>query len=353
MNDRPATRRDATLDVAKAVAIVLIVAGHVIRGLANAGLVESAGGWYPLVDRAIYSVHLAVFAFAAGLVVAGSVQRRGAGPYLRRRLVDFAWLYVLWSLLQGSLQVLLASSVNNGKDWWAVLDLVHPQSHMWFFPWIAVVSLLVALVRPWASPWRAWVLGAASVVLSVCVWGLFGPVAGLQGHGMTAIFVLASIVALPRVVALVEGRGLAELAGIAAAAGLGWAALVAWTPAAGPTYSKLVRTPVSVGLSVLATLLGVVAVVAVSALLARTRWGAGWVAAVGRRSLEIFLAHVLALAATRILLVKVGVQAPVVHIAAGTVAGVAGALALWWLTRTWAPWLWRAPHALTGTRAGA
>ncbi|WP_026460540.1 acyltransferase family protein [Schaalia suimastitidis] len=340
--------RDSSLDIAKGIAIIAIVAGHVVRGIGNAGLVSKDAVGYLLVDRAIYSFHLAVFALAAGFVVKNAVEKRGATSYTRRRLADFAWLYILWSLLQGSLQVLLAGSVNNGQSWASVFDLIHPDSHMWFFPWIALCCTFVAFTRPWVSPMRAVIIGGGALVLSVAVWGLFGPVIFLQGHGLSGYFVVATIISLGTYQYVRSRCSIGVEATVGLVAGGAWLTLMVYTPAAGPTYSKLVRTAPNIAVSVLATTLGVVAVLAVSALLSRFEATAKPLAYVGRYSLQIFLAHVLAMAATRIVLVKLGVTDVTVHVVLGTAVGTLVPLVLWHLTKVALPWLWRAPFALSG-----
>lgn len=339
--------RDATLDIAKGLAIIAIVAGHVLRGLGNAGIVEKDGAGYLLADRAIYSLHLTVFAVAAGLLVAGAVDRRGVGPYLRHRLATFTWLYVLWSLPLGALQVVFSGSVNHGKDWATVLDLTHPQNHMWFFPWISVCSLAVALWRPWLTRTRAVVAILVSVAVSLVAWGWFGPFIFLQGHGLTAFFVISSCVGL---VGFQRARAVLSVPSEAAlflVAGLVWWALMVWTPAAGPTYSKLERTASNIAVSVLATSLGVLAIFALSALLSRLGQASAWLAYVGVHSLEIFLAHTLATAGVRITLSKVGLSDPTLHMLLGTVMGVVVPLVVWAVTKRYLPWLWQAPRALT------
>ncbi|WP_175954779.1 acyltransferase [Schaalia sp. Marseille-Q2122] len=339
-----------TLDIAKGLAIIAIVVGHVLRGLGNAGIVAKEGAGYLLADRAIYSFHLAVFAVAAGLLVAGAVDRRGIGPYLRHRLVTFTWLYVLWSLPLGALQVVFSGSVNHEKDWATVLNLSQPQNHMWFFPWIAVCSLVVALWRPWLSRTRTVVAVLISVVVSLAAWGWFGPVIFLQGHGLTAFFVIAACVGLTGF-QRVRGRlSMWHELPVFLAATMAWLLLVVMTPAAGPTYSKLERTVPNISVSVLATCLGVLAVFALSALLSRLRVVSEWLAYVGLHSLEIFLAHTLATAGVRIALSKIGLTDPMLHLLLGTMTGVVVPLALWLLTRRYLPWLWQAPKALTAGR---
>jgi hypothetical protein len=57
----------------------------------------------------------------------------------------------------------------------------------------------------------------------------------------------------------------------------------------------------------------------------------GWLTTLGRRSLEIFLAHNFFTVAARVALSRAGVRETEVHLLAGTLAGLLGPLALVWL----------------------
>lgn len=74
--------RDQTIDIAKGLAIAMIVLGHVLRGMASSRLVDADASWYVVVDSALYQVHLPAFVFLAGLFVKRGVERRGARSYL-------------------------------------------------------------------------------------------------------------------------------------------------------------------------------------------------------------------------------------------------------------------------------
>lgn len=97
----PPSGRDTTVDIARGLAIVLIVYGHVLVGLVLPGLVAPDD---PLRDTlpVIYLFHLVVFAFTAGLFLAKGVDRRGVRPYLRTRLATLGWLYLLGRSSKGS-----------------------------------------------------------------------------------------------------------------------------------------------------------------------------------------------------------------------------------------------------------
>jgi fucose 4-O-acetylase-like acetyltransferase len=93
--------RNQTIDIAKGIAITLIVCGHVWRGLQAANLIGDPG-LFSTVDQLIYMSHLSLFAFTAGLFLSGSIEREGGMKYVRRRDVEYLWLYLVWSLAQNS-----------------------------------------------------------------------------------------------------------------------------------------------------------------------------------------------------------------------------------------------------------
>lgn len=59
--------RNLWVDYAKAIGIVLVVYGHVVRGLLNAGILQDAE-FHGLVDSVIYSFHMPLFFFLSGQI---------------------------------------------------------------------------------------------------------------------------------------------------------------------------------------------------------------------------------------------------------------------------------------------
>lgn len=340
--------RDESIDIARGVAIILIVIGHVLRGVVNAGLVDEAPQWFTVTDRAVYMVHLPVFAAAAGLMVPGSFKRRGAGPYLRERLVDFAWIYILWSLLQGALQYALADSVNHGRSFASVFMLWIPTNQMWFLPWITAMSVAIVIIRPWESRIRLSVgLGLASVV-SITMWGVFGPMIFVQGLGLTVFYFFGASLGLTgyhRMRARLNPPAEVLLFSLFLVIYLG---LVLLTPATAPTSAPQGRSTATVALGVVSASAGVLSIFAGSVLAERNDRLHRLLAFLGRHSMVIFLAHTMALAATRIVLLKAGISSLPLHILVGVLGGITGSLIAWWATRSRVPALWSAPALLRG-----
>ncbi|RKW70686.1 acyltransferase family protein [Galactobacter caseinivorans] len=348
--------RDTSIDVGRGLAIVAIVLGHVIRGLGSAGLLDTASAEYILWDRAIYLFHLAVFALLGGLFIAGSVSRKGVPAYLRERLVNFFYVYLLWTLLQEVLVRSLSNTVvNTPLPWYEALALWKPQAQFWYLPFLIVTTLILCLLRPWASTARAVITAALFVAIALLRWGIPGDFFGEQGLGLLLFLAAGTLLGAKRFTALLSrlsyGRRWLMTAGCLAAS----AAMFAFTPTMpSTTAGGLERTPFAVACGLVASVLAVAAVLLLSSALTSWGWLARPLAYLGRHSMEIFLAHILGASGARIVLNKLGIEAAGPHLILGVLAGLAFPLVLIWLTpRLHLGLLWAPPRAWSGARKPA
>ncbi len=336
------TAREPAADIGRGIAILAIVLGHVLRGDAAAGLVSGRSPLFSELDAALYLWHLPVFAVLAGVFVGPAVERHGTGPFLRRRTVLFGWLYLVWSLVQGTVKLLTGSLVNTPTSPTQVLvGLVTPDSQLWWLPFLLLVSAAAAVTRPWRGGRRLWATGAGALVVSLVAWGHQGSVIFLQGLGLTAFFWLGAAAGRAGWDGL-RARALPVLVLGGAVA----VALAATGDPMPPTTWDGGPVPSAEVLGVVAAATSTAAALSASVMLVRTGLGRP-LAALGRRSLEVFLAHIVATAGIRIVLLHLGVTEVTTHLVLGTTAGVAFPLALWWAgERVRAPWLFRPPSRL-------
>jgi fucose 4-O-acetylase-like acetyltransferase len=315
---RPATVRDQSVDAARGIAIIAIVLGHVERGLV-AALVLPYDTALTL-DRVLYLFHLATFAYLSGLFVRSTLERDGARRMVGRRVLLFAWLYLLWTAIQGTVRVAASSVVNTPISLSDVLRIWVPEGQLWFLPWLAAVTVAAAVTKPWVSLTRGSIVLLLAAVLAIAVWGYDPLYAFTRGWALLFPFLLGCVVTHARHAAVARRLGWMTMAAVVGTAAWLWVGLQ--TTAASPTVGGEGRTTQTVALGVLGCAGGVIAMLALAALVARTR-AAGIVSLVGRRSLEIFLAHIVVASGTRIILVQVGVTDPWMHLAVGTALGVA------------------------------
>lgn len=135
------------VDYAKGIGILLVVYGHVLRGIQNAGLDISSLFFY-CSDRLVYSFHMPLFFFLSGLFVVRSLLKtERITPFLLGKIKVIAYPYFVWSFIQISLHILMSSHTNNVKE---VSDLLYifykPQEQFWFLYVLFFLSVLYAIL---------------------------------------------------------------------------------------------------------------------------------------------------------------------------------------------------------------
>lgn len=333
------TARDLSIDIAKGFAIGMIVLGHVLRGLAAAGILDAGAAGFALADRLLYGSHLAVFALLSGLFVARGVERSGDVRYWRSRTALFLYLYVLWSLLQGGFKLAAGALVNTPVALTDILNLAVPDGQLWFLPWMIVATTAAVLFRPWRSAARAVATLGLSAGLALAVWGLEPSFAGTQGLALLVFFLAGAVLGAGRLTAALSALRPLVALGIAVAGAACYLALELTTVATPPTVGGATRTVLSVTAGVGATTLGVVTILALARATSATGWPARAIALAGRESLAIFLASITASSCARIALSLAGVGAAAPQIVAGTAAGILVPLLVVRLARR-APLVW-------------
>lgn len=294
------------VDSARGIGIVLVVAGHALGGLIDSPVGRDAAGFRPLF-LAIYTFHMPLFLLLSGLLVPDRLGR-GRGPFLRAQLPGVAWPYFLWSIVQFSLIFALGSWVNRpiGAYWPNVLALPwHPVSQFWFLYALFWMHGLAALVLPRGGAGALLALGlaaklaAATLVMPVpvklvanhFVWYALGTaLAGMAPRRICAVLLGAAA----------AGGALVAMAVFAPLPGLLWVlamppALAASAELAGHAWQMAVM-PVA--------LVGVAAVIALAA--APRLAASALLAGLGRRTMAVFVLHVMFVAGARIVLVRLG-----------------------------------------------
>lgn len=124
--------RNVWVDYAKAIGIILVVYGHVARGVFNAGLPMDEAE-FVLVDSIIYSFHMPLFFFLSGLFFFDSLQKRGRGGLIINKIDTIAYPFIVWSLLQGLFEVALSNYTNGQVTLVEVFSLLWmPRAQFWF-----------------------------------------------------------------------------------------------------------------------------------------------------------------------------------------------------------------------------
>ncbi|EWC40324.1 acyltransferase family protein [Stutzerimonas stutzeri] len=138
--------RNVWVDYAKAIGIILVVYGHVARGVFNAGLPIDEQK-FVLVDSIIYSFHMPLFFFLSGLFFFDSLQKRGRGGLIINKVDTIVYPFIVWSLLQGLFEVVLSNYTNGQVTLTEVLSLLWmPRAQFWFLYALFLVFVVCAFL---------------------------------------------------------------------------------------------------------------------------------------------------------------------------------------------------------------
>ncbi len=297
------------IDAIKGIGILLVVLGHVIKGLETSGILRRTP-FVAFLDEWIYSFHMPLFFFVAGLFLANRA-KRGSRTYLVGLLATLVYPYFVWSILQTLMQSSLASYSNSSgyiRELWRIV--YQPIMQFWFIYVLLIIYLIYFLLTklrfgPWSilSAFIAW--HASSSWLPVVDWG---PLLLAQYNG---VYVALGAAVYGPSFQQFPARLSARSAALLACLGYGMVGLL--------VYGELQSCPAA---ALLAAFSGIVATMALAALLERLDWF-GFVNLWGRLSLEIYLAHTIASAGIRIVLAHfIGVIDPAIHLIAGTLVGL-------------------------------
>lgn len=310
------TRNDA-VDVAKGIGIVLVVFGHVWRGVFNAGLLYDKA-LFEVIDNWIYAFHMPLFFFLAGLFIRHSAERPLINV-LDTKFRSIAYPYLLWSVIQGLLHAVIVGKTS----WKAELHrmpynlFLSPTGQFWFLYVLLLCELLYLFLIRLHLP-KLLMMVVAIAVFRFC--HVQGNIFGNAFWQMFAYLVLG---------ALCSGLVLKYLARKC----LNWSVLAFIALAAIETFLS-VKMPVdAVGPILVRAVVGIFMVLALSHAI-YCLMSASLVILFGRLSLQIYLAHVIFAAGFRLMASRLAeIGSLPVHVIGGLLAGLFGPLGLWYLSQ--------------------
>ncbi len=307
--------RVAFVDYGKGMCIILVVMMHSTLGV---GIAMNGEGWMHLAVEFSKPFRMPDFFLISGLFLARTIDAPWS-RYADRKIVHFAYFYVLWALIQ---IVLKDDGLANGSIGEAgkaiALAIVEPPSTLWFIYILPIFFVVTRLTRN--VPWP--VIMAAGVIMESARIAGAGIVIG--EFASRFIYFYAGYRFAPQIFAFARGVSLRSQLALA---GLGLWALVNISAVFYVSYGSKPLAELQ-GFSLVFGFAGALALLAAASLMARynlfgiLRW-------LGERSLVIYLAFFLFMAASRIALVQSGLIGDIGLVSLlVTIAGVAGPLVL-------------------------
>jgi len=303
--------RNLWVDYAKAIGIILVVYGHVARGVFNAGLNINKGR-YELVDSVIYSFHMPLFFFLSGLFLLASMAKRDSISLLRSKIDTILYPYIIWSLLQGTIEAGLSHYTNGHVTMHEVLSLAwQPRAQFWFLYVLFFIFALALLAfhrsdNKWCS---------AVFIVSILLYFFGGQLPGgylinMLSHYFVyfAVGVLASLL-------------FNKINGATVSWTVLFIALFVFSQWLFQGKMGLRYNSGAPAVLLWLGLSGIACIVVLAQWL--TRFDFRWLAHLGRHSMTIYLVHILAGSGCRIVLQKLlGISDVGVHLWVGTLGGL-------------------------------
>jgi len=122
------------LDSAKGIGIVLVVLGHALGGLSDAGLVP-AGSPLWLLFYGVYVFHMPLFFFLSASLIYGRVVAK-PGRVLSSSLTKIAWPYFVWATVQIVVLIEASGAINHAQTRGFGASVIRllwaPHAQFWF-----------------------------------------------------------------------------------------------------------------------------------------------------------------------------------------------------------------------------
>lgn len=314
--------RDAWIDYAKAIGIILVVYGHVARGIFTAGL-DMDPRIYEITDNIIYSFHMPLFFFLSGLFLLPSLAKRSHTNLLFNKVDTILYPYVIWSLLQGSIEIILSRYTNGHVTFSEVFSLAwQPRAHFWFLYVLFFFFLFSSLIYRRFST-QIWCFGVFCVTILLYFFSHILPNFYIFNM-LNQFFVYFSGGVLVAFMLTKSKLGSTTLLLI-----IGTLFVISqWLFQADQMLYHYSSQPEVI---LLLAFIGIMVVVIFSKWL--TNFTLPWLAYLGRQSMTIYLVHILAGSGCRIVLQKFfHVTNVPIHLLVGTLGGLILPLLFFWLS---------------------
>jgi uncharacterized membrane protein YcfT len=308
-----ATPRLDWVDYAKGICIVMVVMMHSVLGVELAA--GESGFMHPLVAFA-KPFRMPDFFLISGLFLAVVIDRDWR-TYLDRKVMHFVYFYVLWVTIQFGFKAPgFAAETSWAHVGFLYLEsFIEPFGTLWFIYLLPVFFVVTKLTRR-MPPLAIWGVAALLEMAHIATgWTVIDEFCARFVYFYSGFWFAGYVFALSDGA---RARPALALAGLAA-----WALINGSLVKFG--FSEWPLISLALGLA------GAGAIVTSGTLLARAHW-LTFLRFCGEHSIVIYLAFFLPMATTRTLLLKTGLIHDIGAISlAVTIAGVIGALALWWL----------------------
>lgn len=135
------------MNYAKGIAIILVVYRHILIGIERSGI--DVQTWLKNANEIVYSFRMPLFFVLSGIFVAKSIAKRSGNVFVVTKLNTIFYPYIVWGLIQITIQVVLSNYTNANRS---AIDylylLIHPRAidQLWYLYALFNTSILFFLL---------------------------------------------------------------------------------------------------------------------------------------------------------------------------------------------------------------
>lgn len=307
----PAAARVDWVDYAKGICIVMVVMMHSVLGVE---LAAGETGFMHVLVAFAKPFRMPDFFLISGLFLS-LVIGRDWRTYLDRKVVHFAYFYVVWVTIQFGFKAPAFAAETSWRDAGLLYleSFIEPFGTLWFIYLLPTFFVITKLTRRIPAP-AIWLVAAALETARIATgW------TAIDEFCARFVYFYSGYLFAPYVFALSDRARNHPALALAALAS--WALVNAGLVAFGASEWKIVS--LALGFA------GACAIITIGTLLARAHW-CNFLRFCGEHSIVIYLAFFLPMAASRTLLLHAGVISDIGNVSLiVTVVGVVGSLAIW------------------------
>ncbi|MGJ3234270.1 acyltransferase family protein [Marivirga sp.] len=156
------------VNYAKGIAIILVVYRHILIGIERSGIDVQI--WLKTANEIVYSFRMPLFFVLSGIFVAKSIAKRQGNEFLKTKFNTIFYPYLIWGVIQISIQIILSNYTNANRD---LLDflylLIHPRAidQLWYLYALFNSSILFFLFYQKLKLNKFWLL-----IIGIALYGL-------------------------------------------------------------------------------------------------------------------------------------------------------------------------------------
>ncbi len=142
--------RQTWIDYARGISIILVLYRHVFEGLKNSGLAVADYISLEHANILFFSFRMPLFFIVSGIFVAGSLQKRGLKLFVDNKSRTILYPYFLWGIIQITIQIFLSGYVNSHRtvhDYVYLLYQPRLIEQFWYLYALFNVSVLYAISK--------------------------------------------------------------------------------------------------------------------------------------------------------------------------------------------------------------